>query len=310
MDPLSYEIMTVNGIELEVAVANRGGERGLSLLVHGFPELAFSWRFQIPMLAAAGYEVWAPNTRGYRRSAKPSQVSDYAMDELLADLGALIDLSGRSKVTLIGHDWGAAQAWMFAIRKVRPLERLVIMNVPHPACMQRELRRFRQLRKSWYILFFQIPKLPEWVLTRKEAKGIGDAFTRSAVDASRFPPPVVDEYRHAALRDGAMTAMLNYYRAAVRGARRARGEELPVIDTPTLMIWGEEDVALSKETTEGTDEHVENLTLRFLPGVSHWVQQEAPETVNAMLGAWLDDQPVPDAADVTVTRLADPALET
>ncbi len=307
MDPLSYEIMTVNGIELEVAVANRGGERGLALLVHGFPELAFSWRFQIPMLAAAGYEVWAPNTRGYRGSAKPSRVSDYAMDELLADLGALIDLSGRSKVTLIGHDWGAAQAWMFAIRTVRPLERLVIMNVPHPACMQRELRRFRQLRKSWYILFFQIPKLPEWVLTRREAKGIGDAFTRSAVDASRFPPPVVDEYRHAALRDGAMTAMLNYYRAAVRGARAARGEELPVIDTPTLMIWGEEDVALSKETTEGTGDHVANLTLRFLPGVSHWVQQEAPEIVNAMLLAWLAGGPVPEAADVVVDRLDEPA---
>jgi pimeloyl-ACP methyl ester carboxylesterase len=310
MDPLTYEIMTVNGIELEVAIANRGGERGLALLVHGFPELAFSWRFQMPMLAAAGYEVWAPNTRGYRGSAKPSKVGDYAIDELLADLGALIDLSGRSKVTLIGHDWGAAQAWMFAIRKVRPLERLVIMNVPHPACMQRELRKFRQLRKSWYIFFFQIPKLPEWVLTRKEAKGIGDAFTRSAVDASRFPPRVVDEYRHAALREGAMTAMLNYYRAAVRGARKSRREELPVIDTPTLMIWGEEDVALSKETTEGTGDHVEHLTLRFLPGVSHWVQQEAPETVNAMLGAWLDGQPVPEAADVSITRLADPALET
>ncbi len=309
MDPLTYETMSVNGVDLEVAVANRGGERGLALLVHGFPELAFSWRFQIPMLAAAGYEVWAPNTRGYRGSSKPPAVSDYAIEELLADLGALIDLSGRSKVTLVGHDWGAAQAWMFAIRKVRPLERLVIMNVPHPACMERELRRFRQLRKSWYIFFFQIPKLPEWTLTRKDAKAVGDAFTRSAVDRSRFPAVVTDEYRAAAGRDGAMTAMLNYYRAAVRGTRRRRSEPYDAIDTPTLMIWGEDDVALSKETTVGTEEHVADLTIRFLPGVSHWVQQEAPELVNAILGAWLDDQPVPEVTEIEIGRIADPAAE-
>ena len=102
MDPLTYETKTVNGVELEVAVANSGGERGLALLLHGFPESAFSWRFQIPMLVAAGYEVWAPNTRGYRGSSKPAEVRDYRMDELLADVAGLIDLSGHSKVTLIG----------------------------------------------------------------------------------------------------------------------------------------------------------------------------------------------------------------
>lgn len=308
MDPLSYETKTVNGIDLEVAVANPGGERGLALLVHGFPESAFSWRFQIPMLAAAGFEVWAPNTRGYRGSDKPPKVADYTIDRLLADLGALIDLSGRDRVTLIGHDWGAAQAWMFAIRRVRPIDRLVIMNVPHPACMQRELRRFRQLRKSWYIFFFQLPKVPEWALTRRNAQGVADAFTRSACDPTRFPPEIVDEYRAAAQRPGAMTAMLNYYRAVVRGARATRNEELPPIDVPTLMIWGEDDVALSKETTEGTDEHVHDLTLRFLPRVSHWVQQEAPEVVNAMLAAWLDGDDVPQADDLRIERLPDPAL--
>ena len=310
MDPLGYETKTVNGVDLEVAVANPGGGRGLALLVHGFPESAFSWRFQIPVLAAAGYEVWAPNTRGYRGSGKPPKVRDYRMDELLADVAGLIDLSGHSKVTLIGHDWGAIQAWMFAIRRVRPLERLVIMNVPHPACLRREMRSLRQLRKSWYVFFFQIPRLPEWMLTRKDARAIGEAFTRSAVDASRFPAAVVDEYRRAAVRPGAMRAMVNYYRAAFRGGRAGRNEPLPRIDTPTLMIWGEDDVALSKETTDGTDEHVADLTLRFLPGVSHWVQQEAPEIVNAMLGAWLDGQPVPEAGEITADRLTDPALTT
>ena len=308
MDPLVYDTKTVNGVSIEVAVANPDGNRGLALLVHGFPESAFAWRFQIPMLAEMGYEVWAPNTRGYRGSDKPPKVSDYSIDHLLADLGALIDRSGHENVTLIAHDWGAIQAWMFAIRKVRPLERLVIMNVPHPTCGRRELRRFRQLRKSWYLFAFQIPRLPEWALLRHEARPIADAFTDSACDPSRFPAEVTDEYRASARLPGAMTAMVNYYRALMRGGWRTRKEVLAPVETPTLMIWGEDDVALSKETTDGTDEYVQHLTLRFLPGVSHWVQQEAPERVNAMLAAWLDDQPVPEAADITTHRLLDPVF--
>jgi len=308
MDPLTYRTVAVNDVELQVSVTNEGGERGLALLLHGFPELAFSWRYQIAVLTQAGYEVWAPNLRGYGESSKPPKVSDYAMDRLLADIGALIDASGRSDVTLVGHDWGAVQAWMFAIRRVRPLQRLVIMNVPHPACMRRELRSLRQLLKSWYIFFFQIPWLPEKLLCARGAWAIGDAFTRSAVDRSRFPDQVTDVYRAAALRPYAMRSMVNYYRAVLRGGRASAGESLPVIDTPTLMIWGLEDVALSRATTDGTDEHVNDLTMRFLPDVSHWVQQEAPETVNAMLLAWLDGDPVPEASDVVFERLPEPAI--
>jgi epoxide hydrolase 4 len=141
VDPLTYRTIAVHGIELQVSVTGEGGGRGLAMLLHGFPESAFSWRYQIPALVEAGYEVWAPNSRGYGGSSKPPKVSDYSMDRLLADVAALIDASGRSDVMLVGHDWGAAQAWMFAIRRVRPLQRLVIMNVPHPACMRRELRR-------------------------------------------------------------------------------------------------------------------------------------------------------------------------
>jgi pimeloyl-ACP methyl ester carboxylesterase len=308
MDPLTYRTISVNDVELQVSVTNEGGQRGLALLLHGFPESAFSWRYQIPALADAGYEVWAPNLRGYGESSKPPKVSDYSMDRLLADVGGLIDVSGRTGVTLIGHDWGAAQAWMFAIRRVRPLERLVIMNVPHPACMQRELRSIRQLLKSWYIFFFQIPWLPEKLLCARRAKAVGDAFTKSAVDPTRFPDEVVDVYRQAALRPGAMRSMINYYRAALRGARASASEELATIETPTLLVWGLEDVALSRETTNGTDQFVSDLTMRFLPGVSHWVQQEAPETVNAMVLAWLDGAHVPEASEVEVERLTEPAL--
>ena len=303
MDPLTYRTIAVNDVELQVSVTNEGGSKGLALLLHGFPELAFSWRDQIHALAEAGYEVWAPNLRGYGESSKPPKVSDYSMDRLLGDIAALIDESGRDDVTLVGHDWGAAQAWMFAIRRVRPLRRLVIMNVPHPACMRRELRSFRQLRKSWYILFFQIPWLPEKLLCARRAQAVADSFEKMAVDKRRFPAVVTDVYREAVLRPGAMRSMVNYYRAAFRGARAAAREELPVIETPTLMVWGLEDTALSKETTDGTHEHVADLTLRFLPDVSHWVQQEAPEIVNAMLLAWLAGDSVPEAGDVVVDRL-------
>ncbi len=308
MDPLRYRMVSVNGVELEVAVANEGGERGLALLVHGFPEHAFSWRHQIPALAAAGYEVWAPNTRGYGNSSKPEGVAAYKLDELLADLAGLIDAAGREQVTLVGHDWGAAQAWLFASRQIRPIERLVIMNVPHPACMRRELRTFRQLRKSWYFFFFQIPWLPEKLFTAREAKAIGDAFASMAVDESRFPTEVTDLYRENALRPGAITAMINYYRAALRGARDSQREDFGVIDTPTLTVWGLEDKALGRETTEGTDEHVADLTIRYLPGVSHWVQQEAPEVVNEIVLRWLDGEVPPEASDISWSRIPDPAL--
>lgn len=300
-------MIAVNDVELQVSVTNRGGAAGLVLLLHGFPELAFSWRHQIQALADAGYEVWAPNLRGYGESSKPPKVSDYSMDRLLSDIASLIDESGRSDVTLVGHDWGAAQAWMFAIRRVRPIHRLVIMNVPHPTCMRRELRSLRQLRKSWYIFFFQIPWFPEKLLCAGRAQAVANSFEKMAVDKSRFPAPVTDVYRESALRRHAMRSMINYYRSALRGARSGAREELPVIAIPTLMLWGLEDKALSRETTEGTAQHVADLTLRFLPGVSHWVQQEAPEIVNAMLLAWLADELVPEANDVIAERLEDPA---
>jgi pimeloyl-ACP methyl ester carboxylesterase len=170
------------------------------------------------------------------------------------------------------------------------------MNVPHPVPMKRELQTLRQLRRSWYAAFFQIPWLPDRLLAAGGARAIGDAILRSSRDRSRFPEEVLDVYRRAAATPGATTAMLNYYRALIRGGGGRRQEKLgfPVIETPTLMLWGEEDVALSKETTIGTEACVRDLTLRYLPGVSHWVQQEAPESVNAMLEAWLEGRPVPE----------------
>ncbi len=289
-------MVNANGLTFEVDQCGDGGR--FALLLHGFPESKYSWRHQMPLLASLGYTAWAPNMRGYGKSSRPQGIAAYHIDNLVADASALIDAAGAEETLLIAHDWGAIVAWQLAIRKTRPLSRLIIMNVPHPACLARELRTWRQLRKSWYVFFFQIPWLPERILTTKSAEAVQRAFSDMAVDKSRFPVAVTDEYRRAALEPGAMTAMINYYRAAVRAGDAVMNPKPGTVDTPTLMIWGEEDTALDKATTIGTDAYVKNLTLRYLPGVSHWVQQEAPEKVNAMIEAWLKDQPVPIEGEI------------
>jgi epoxide hydrolase 4 len=232
------------------------------------------------MLAAKGWRVWAPNMRGYGATSKPEGVRAYALDHLTQDVAALIDASGAKEVMLVAHDWGAIVAWVFAIRRLRPIMRLVILNVPHPKVGEREIRKWRQFWKSWYIFFFQIPWLPERLLLRKSANPIRQILLGADLDI----------YTAAVQRPGAMTAMINYYRALLRHRNSVDLGDAR-IDVPTLMIWGEEDVALNIGCTEGTEEWVPNLTLHRLPGISHWVQIEAPEAVNRIMGEWLDRTP-------------------
>jgi len=273
-----------NGLSFEVATAGEG--KKLALCLHGFPELHYSWRHQIPLLVEIGYKVWAPNLRGYGGSSRPDGVDSYRLNTLVKDVAALIDASGAEEVTLIAHDWGAIIAWHFAIKKIRPLTRLVIMNVPHPKCAQREMRHWYQLKKSWYIFFFQLPWLPEKMLGRNRAQPVKEAFSKMAVDKSRFPDSELQIYADAASRPGALRSMINYYRALLR-TKDVREIGDGMVDIPTLMIWGEEDAAIDIRCTDGTEEWVPDLELHRLPGVSHWVQQEAPEKVNAILREWL-----------------------
>lgn len=272
------------GLRFEVAEAGEGDH--LALCLHGFPEINYSWRHQIPLLVEKGYRVWAPNMRGYGATDRPREMREYALDRLTQDVADLIDASGAKKVTLIAHDWGAIVAWMFAILKLRPLEQLVIMNVPHPGPARREMRRWRQLKKSWYIFFFQLPCLPEMLLGRKDGAAIGKLFERTSSNPERFGPSVQRVYNEAAARPGARRAMVNYYRALLRHRDSVDPGDLKV-EVPTLTVWGEDDVAISIHCTEGTEQWVSDLTLKRLPGISHWVQQDAPEQVNAILDDWL-----------------------
>ena len=287
-----------NGIRFSVLEEGEGDR--LALCLHGFPELGYSWRHQLPLLARLGYRAWAPDLRGYGRSERPPRTADYAIEALIDDAAALIERGGR-RATLLAHDWGAIIAWYLAMRRPELLERLVIMNVPHPAVLARELRNPRQLLRFSYAAVFQIPRLPERLLAADHHRRIDNAFLSTAVDPARFTDADLRAYREAASQPGALTAMLAYYRAYVRGGgmRRQRRLGFPIIDVPTLMIWGERDAFLGRETTIGTSAWVRDLTVRYLPDAAHWVQQEAPEAVNAILEAFLGGASVPEAWELS-----------
>lgn len=293
LDPAIHELeIKANGLRFHVLEAGAGDR--LALFLHGFPELGFSWRNQLPLLAALDYRAWAPDLRGYGGSDRPQGLHEYAIEKLMDDVAGLIDASGAKETVLVAHDWGGVIAWYFALRRIRPLSRLIIMNLPHPAIFERVMRTgWRQRLRSWYVLFFQIPWLPERLFRMRRASAVTEAFRGMAVDKSRFPEEVLDVYRRAALEPGALTAMINYYRALVRGggARRQTSLGFPRIELPTLMIWGEQDSALGKELTYGTEAFVPDLTLKYLPHASHWVQQDAPDDVNAILREWLGGTP-------------------
>ncbi|MEM6856458.1 MAG: alpha/beta hydrolase [Pseudomonadota bacterium] len=281
---ITIDFVEAGELTFEVAKAGEGDH--LALLLHGFPELHYSWRHQIPLLAQMGYRVWAPNLRGYGGTSRPEGVRPYALDKLTADIDALINVSGARKVTLFAHDWGAIIAWAYAITRKTRLERLIIMNVPHPKPGMREMKHWHQRKKSWYIGFFQLPFLPERMLARAGGAAVGDLIANTACNPDLFGPEVRKVYSQSSTRPGARTAMVNYYRALARHRNSLIMGDYRV-EVPTLMVWGEEDVAIHIKCTEGTDQWVSDLTLTTLPGVSHWVQQDAPEEVNAILKQWL-----------------------
>lgn len=293
-DKITTEFVDANGLRFEVDKCGDQSARKLAICLHGFPEHSVSWRHQLPMLADLGYKVWAPNMRGYGNSSVPPLKEDYAIENLMADVGALIDAAECDETVLIAHDWGAVIAWYFAMRKIRPLANLIICNVPHPGPTRNAIG-WEQLKKSWYVLFFQIPALPERLIGRR-GDAMGEMIRQSSARPELFTDEVIEIYSENARRPGGMTAMINYYRAMFGrggGSKRQQDLGLPIIETPTLMCWGEDDMALTIETTFGTEKWVNDLTIRYLPRISHWVQQDAPVEVNAMMEAFLTGEQVP-----------------
>jgi pimeloyl-ACP methyl ester carboxylesterase len=277
---IQHHEITLNNLKFHYVQA--GPATGpLVLLLHGFPEFWYGWHDQIPALAAAGFRVIAPDQRGYNLSAKPREVSAYDVGVLAGDVLALIDQLGEQKIILVGHDWGAAVAWWFAIHYPERLHKLAIMNVPHPSVMSRHLRGdIRQFFKSWYMFFFQIPWLPEFLLGLNKSNGLAQMLRGSGKQGT-FSDADIAEYRAAWQQPGALTGMINWYRAIFRRATQ-RMPKKP-ITLPVLVIWGEQDIALRKEMAEESLAYCENARLELIPEATHWVQHDAAEKVNRLL---------------------------
>lgn len=281
---IAHHYITTNGVTLHVV--QDGPQEGPPLIfLHGFPEFWFGWRQQIPFFAGAGYRVWAPDQRGYNLSEKPTRIEDYNLDLLAADVAGLIRQTGRDKAFLVGHDWGAAVAWWVALKYPDLLDKLAILNVPHPIVMRRFVRRsWEQRLRSWYMAFFQLPWLPEYILTTGEAEVVVEMLKGTSRVGS-FSDSELEQYQRAALRPGAMTAMLNWYRAMAR-THTERLDNLRVT-VPTLIIWGVHDVALSREMASLSLEMCDDGDLFFLEEATHWVQHDEPHRVNELLLAFL-----------------------
>jgi len=254
------------------------GEGPLVLLLHGFPETSHAWRKQIPALAKR-FRVVAPDLRGYGRSEKPRGIDAYRTPVLVEDIATVIHAFGTERAHVVGHDWGGGVAWSLAILRPEVVNRLAVLNCPHPAIMQKALRsNWTQIRKSWYIFAFQLPWLPEWALSRSGAKALKDSLRRSAKPGT-FSDADLDEYARAFSAPGAATGAINYYRAAAR-SRVPSGK----IRAPTLLIWAEDDFALGMELTRGIDDLFETTPrVEYVPDTSHWVMEERPEIVNRLL---------------------------
>jgi pimeloyl-ACP methyl ester carboxylesterase len=250
------------------------------LLLHGFPEFWYGWRGQIGPLAAAGYRVIVPDQRGYNLSEKPRQINRYRVDQLAADAAAIAKDAGGT-IDLIGHDWGAAVAWHAAMRYPEFVRRLVILNVPHPAVMASALRRsWRQRFRSWYILFFQLPWLPERLLGWKDAVGLA-RMLRSSSRPMSFSDADLESYRKAWLQPGAIRGMLSWYRAALRFSNETFLARQ--VQVPTLILWGEKDIALESKMAQESLEWCDDGRLVTFPLASHWVQHDETQAVNRQL---------------------------
>ncbi|GAB3909933.1 alpha/beta hydrolase [Larkinella knui] len=258
----------------------------LVILLHGFPEFWYAWRYQIPALAAAGFRVWAPDQRGYNLSDKPLAVSDYTIDKLGDDVLGLMDAAQVQQATVIGHDWGGGVAWWLAMTHPERLHRVVCLNMPHLAVMLRAIRnRPRQMLRSWYVGFFQLPRLPEW-LARLGNWWAPVWAMRQTSRAGTFPDADLPNYRQAWAQPGptgqpAMRTMINWYRAFVR-----QRPALPAhtrITIPLLLIWGVRDRFLTRPLAQSSIELCDQGELLFIEEATHWVQHEFAEQVNQLI---------------------------
>jgi pimeloyl-ACP methyl ester carboxylesterase len=283
---MESQLVETNGIRLSVAQA--GPKDGpLIILLHGFPEFSFSWRKLMPLLASAGYRVWAPDQRGYNLSDKPDGIDPYRIDELAADVVGLIDAANQKQAIVIGHDWGAGVAWWVAGKYPERISKMVVMNVPHGKVMRKFIRgNFGQMLKSWYIMFFQIPWLPERLARMGNWRTLVKLLKRTSHPGT-FSDEEFDQYRKAWSQPGAFHSMLNWYRAFIQ--RLLAPPANSRISVPTLLIWGKLDSVLSSEMAQPSIDLCDTGRLVFIEDATHWVHHEKLDRVNDLINDFLRD---------------------
>ncbi|MEX2237195.1 MAG: alpha/beta hydrolase [Dehalococcoidia bacterium] len=288
LDAWPHHYAETNGVRLHYVEA--GPEDGrLVVLLHGFPEFWYSWRHQIEALSAAGYRVVAPDMRGYNLSEKPAK--GYDLPNLTADIAGLVRGLGRERFVIAGHDWGGGVTWAFASWYPEMTEAVIVVNAPHSGPFARAIRRPRQALRSWYMGFFQLPFIPEMAMRRGNYRSVDRMFTGLS-DAGSISAEEVRAFKDALAQPGALTASINYYRAVFRHGVsqmiRRKSEKWPVIESPTLLIWGVDDAFLGVETFEGIERWAPNIRIELIEGAGHWVNQERPDEVNRLMLDFLE----------------------
>lgn len=286
-DGITHQYADLGDVRLHYATA---GDGPLVVLLHGFPEFWYSWRHQLPALAAAGFRAVAPDMRGYNLSDKPSGIDRYDLRYLTRDVARLIRACGGSQAVVAGHDWGGVVAWSFAMRYPAMLDRLVILNAPHPAGMPRALFTSLQLLRSWYVLYFQLPWLPEAGLRASGFAPLRLTLRTDPVRPDAFTAEEIERYVEAFSQPGALTSAINYYRALLqRSPLRARNELRPIA-ARVQVIWGEQDRYLDRQLAHPDPAWAPDCRVNLLPDAGHWVQNDRPERVNELITEFLGER--------------------
>jgi len=276
LENLSFQ----NGAVSLHAVAAGPNDGPVVVLLHGFPEFSYGWRQQIEPLAATGFRVVVPDQRGYNLSSKPSGVAAYALAELVSDVIAIADQLGREKIFLAGHDWGAAVAWSAALLHPQRISKLAVLNVPHPSVMRKFLStRPRQLLRSWYMFFFQLPWLPEIFFSAFNFRIVSRSLLRSSRPGT-FSTEDLAQYRAAWSQPGALTGMINWYRALFRARVKFSDN---IVRVPTRILWGDHDAFLLAEMARESLRYCTNAELFTFANATHWLQHEEAARVSELL---------------------------
>lgn len=285
-DGWNHKYIDANGLHFHYVEAGEKNKE-LVVLLHGFPDHWYSWRKQIPLLAEK-YHVVAIDMRGYNLSDKPKDVKDYRVELIVNDVKEIIKNLGYEKADIVGHDWGGAIAWSFASMYPEHLNKLVILNSPHPVGMVKAMKTSLQLLHSWYILFFQLPAIPELSLSLNDYKVAADNLRKTSANPEEaFNEEDIQRYINSIKIPGALSSMINYYRALLRFGI---GVRIRKIENPTLIIWGEKDVFLLKDVNQNIEKYVDDIKIEYIPEASHWVHRDAPDKVNKILNDFLSEK--------------------